>query len=78
MSLKVIRRQWRRIQEALRLLATLIAQECRLRFGFNPLGNHDEPEIMRHRNERADNRSILCVVADLQYEAAVNLDSRQG
>ena len=27
---------------------------------------------------RSNNRSILRVVADLQYEAAVNLDSRQG
>ena len=59
------------------LLTAFLQQEGGLRRGLHSLGDHLEIKIVRHGDERADDRGILRVFADLADEAAVDLDARQ-
>src|SRR5215470_8949983 len=70
-GLELLSRKRLRIEKALGLLAALVEQERRLRAGLDPFRDHLEPEIVRHRDERADDRRILGIVGDLGDEDAV-------
>ena len=50
-AFEFIRRQWRGVQETLCLLAILVAQERRLRFGLDAFGNHNKIEIACHGDQ---------------------------
>ena len=54
----------------------LVEQERGLCRRLDALGDDAEPEVVRHRDQRAHDRGILRVVCDLADEEAVNLDAR--
>ena len=55
----------------------LVEQERRLRLRLDPFGDHLEPEIVRHGDQRAHDGGVLGVVGDVAHEAAVDLDARE-
>ena len=64
-------------QKSLRLVAALRPQEIGLRDGLHPFGDHPQPEIVRHRDQRANDRDELVVVGKSADEALVDLDAGQ-
>ena len=57
-------RKRHRVEETLRLLAVLVQEKARLRFRLDAFGDDAEPEVVRHRDERAHDGGILGVIGD--------------
>lgn len=60
---------------ALSVGTALAQQEIRLRFGFDALGDHRQPQVLGQHDDGADDGFVVGVTADVRHEGSIDFES---